>query len=337
MSHCNSPGVSSPATGVDTSHATGNNSPLDDAQAVTTNADNFGVYRVYTRKPIYEPSQRSTGDPITNFEPQSDTNRRPGTAPNQGPLHLDKPYYHPFSNPSAAAMMLAHHSGVPVQSLQQTTWIAHTLGALGSDLSPLDLSNFDAAVENRKLDAYLTNASDNVFHREDGWHESSVQIRLPLDKKKMLESEAAEFEVAGVFHRDLIDVISSVFQSDTVKSFNHIPFKEFWKASDDSPPERLYGEIYSSQEMLDVDDNIRKSCLGDDSDSQDLETVSVPLLLYSDSTHLASFGSASAWPIYMFFGSQSKYVRATPSSYACHHIAYMPSVRHTDDLYTCIC
>ena len=143
----------------------------------------------------------------------------------------------------------------------------------------------------------------------------------------MLETEAVEFEIGGVFHCDIIDVISSVYQSDAVKSFTHIPFSEFWKPSEDAPPEHLYGEIYSSQAMLDVDDDICKHCLANNSDSQDLEAVSVPLLLYSDSTHLANFGNASSWPVYMFFGSQSKYIRAMPTSSACHHIAYMPSVR----------
>jgi hypothetical protein len=226
-------------------------------------------------------------------------------------------------------MMVAHHSGTPMLSVQKTTEIARILGSLGSDLNPVDLSNFDAALEHKKLDAYLASAPEGVFHHEDGWLESSVRIRLPLDKTKMPESSAAELEVGGLFHRDIIDVISSVYQSDAVRSFNHIPFKQFWKPSDDSSPERLYGEIFTSEVMLDADNDIRQCCLENNSDPQpsDLEAVSVPLLFYSDSTHLANFGSASCWPVYMFFGSQSKYVRAMPSSSACHHIAYMPEVR----------
>jgi hypothetical protein len=87
---------------------------------------------------------------------------------------------------------------------------------------------------------------------------------LPLDKKKMLEDEALEFEIKGIIHRDIVDVISSVYQSDAVRSFNHIPFKQFWKHSDDTPPERLYGEIFSSDAMLDADYNICNNCLGND-------------------------------------------------------------------------
>jgi len=246
------------------------------------------------------------------------------------------PYYHPFSNPSAAAMMVAHHSGTSVQSVQKTTQIAHILGSLGSDLNALDLGNFNATLEHKKLDAYLANvpASEDIFHREDGWMESSVRIRMPLDKTKMPESSAAELEVGGVFHQNIINVISSVYRSDTVCSFKHVPFKSFWRSSEDSPPERLYGEIFSSDAMLDADNDICTICLENDSDESDLEAISVPLLLYSDSTHLANFGNASCWPVYLLFGSQSKYIRAMPTSSACHHIAYMPEVSHIQNMYT---
>ncbi|KAJ3569072.1 hypothetical protein NP233_g5289 [Leucocoprinus birnbaumii] len=47
-------------------------------------------------------------------------------------------------------------------------------------------------------------------------------------------------------------------------------------------------------------------------------------MLWSDATHLADFGSASLWPIYCYFGNQSKYERLKPSNFAAHHIAYIP-------------
>ncbi len=59
-----------------------------------------------------------------------------------------------------------------------------------------------------------------------------------------------------------------------------------------------------------------------------LEIAIVGIMLWSDSTHLAQFGNASLWPIYLFFANQSKYVRARPTSFAAHHLAYIPSVSH---------
>jgi len=133
-----------------------------------------------------------------------------------------------------------------MQSRQQTTHISNILGDLYLDLSDLDLRNFNTTMETRRLDACIASTSKSSFQYEDGWIESSVQIRLPLDKKKMLETNAAEFDIGGVFYHDIMDVILSVYQSDVVRSFKHVPSKEFWKASKDAPPERLYREIFSS-------------------------------------------------------------------------------------------
>src|SRR5260370_19006814 len=202
-------------------------------------------------------------------------------------------YYCPFSSLLAMAMMVAHHLGGPVQSNDKTTKFMHTLGSLGFNLNPVDLCNFNATLENRKLDTYLTGMPDSTFPHKDGWLESSVQIRLPLDKEKMLETDAAEFEVGGILHPNIINIISLVYQSNAVESFNHIPFKEFWKPSEDAPPNHLYGEIFSSEEMLNADDKICKCCLVNDLDSEDIEVACVPLLLYSDLTHLTNFGTAS--------------------------------------------
>ena len=50
-------------------------------------------------------------------------------------------------------------------------------------------------------------------------------------------------------------------------------------------------------------------------------------MIWSDSTALAQFGTASLWPIYLYIGNQSKYTRAKPTSMSAHHLAYLPKVR----------
>ena len=58
----------------------------------------------------------------------------------------------------------------------------------------------------------------------------------------------------------------------------------------------------------------------------ELERVIASLMFWSDSTHLASFGTASLWPVYLFFGNQTKSLRCKPHTASCHHIAYIPKV-----------
>ncbi|KIK72621.1 hypothetical protein PAXRUDRAFT_798128, partial [Paxillus rubicundulus Ve08.2h10] len=52
-------------------------------------------------------------------------------------------------------------------------------------------------------------------------------------------------------------------------------------------------------------------------------------MFWSDATHLAQFGQAKAWPIYLFFGNLSKYLRGSPSLGACHPIAFIPDLPDT--------
>ncbi|KAI0063164.1 hypothetical protein BV25DRAFT_453896, partial [Artomyces pyxidatus] len=68
---------------------------------------------------------------------------------------------------------------------------------------------------------------------------------------------------------------------------------------------------------------------------EDLERVPALIQVWSDSAHLANFGTASVWPIYVQFGNQSKYTRARPTAKACHHLAYIPSISDSaQDRYT---
>lgn len=62
------------------------------------------------------------------------------------------------------------------------------------------------------------------------------------------------------------------------------------------------------------------------STDDEYERVVVPLMLWSDATQLANFGDASLWPVYLYFGNQSKYTRGKPTAGASHHVAYIPSV-----------
>lgn len=85
----------------------------------------------------------------------------------------------------------------------------------------------------------------------------------------------------------------------------------------------VYGEAYSSPAFREAHEEI--NALPRDPDD-DLERVVASLMMWSDATHLASFGDASLWPIYLLFGNQSKYTRGKPTASACHHVAYIPTV-----------
>jgi hypothetical protein len=100
------------------------------------------------------------------------------------------------------------------------------------------------------------------------------------------------------------------------------PFSQYWKISEEKTI-RVFSEAHTSPAMLDAYAEI--NALPREPDD-DLERVVASLMVWSDSTHLTNFGDASMWPFYVYFGNQSKYTRGKPTSGACHHVAYIPTV-----------
>jgi hypothetical protein len=89
---------------------------------------------------------------------------------------------------------------------------------------------------------------------------------------------------------------------------------------------RVQSELYTSPAFIQEHDKVQCLPLHPDDQGCTRERVVAGLMFWSDSTHLASFGTAKLWPIYLMFANLSKYIRAMPKSGACHHLAYIPSV-----------
>jgi hypothetical protein len=157
-----------------------------------------------------------------------------------------------------------------------------------------------------------------------------VKLRLPPPKrvKSGIEKKAPEYVVPRAFHRDLTNIIQSSFEGDTFLSFNTTPYKEYHLHSPNEPPRHVFGEAYSADAYYGAWEEIQ--ALPQEPDDK-LERVVAGLMMWSDSTHLASFRNASMWPINLYFRNQSKYTRAKPTVFASHHLAYIPLV----SIYSC--
>ncbi|KAI0038029.1 hypothetical protein FA95DRAFT_1478129, partial [Auriscalpium vulgare] len=298
--------------------------PLVDP-TLTTKPNRFGVFRVYPDRPTINPDAGSSIDRICDA-PTLATTPGPtaGGAPAPRPQPSPSTPHEPFSSRTAAIAINWRLTGpADKSSAPELDRLFRDLGHLGGSIE--EMKGFRTASELAALDRYLKDV-DNPFHQEDGWKSTSVRIRLPSKKHKFnSEKDAPELEVPGLVYRRIFDIVKHVFESDVAQTFHHVPFEERYIPDDDDPAtsERVYSEIYSSPAMLEAHQEIKALPRAPD---DTLERVVVPLLIWSDSTHLANFGTASVWPIYMFFGSQSKYTRAKPSSHACHHLAYIPTL-----------
>ncbi len=97
-------------------------------------------------------------------------------------------------------------------------------------------------------------------------------------------------------------------------------------SSADDEDERAYSEIFNADVALEEDAAMRAQPR-QPGDPDDLEYCVTLICLYSDATRLTNFGTSKLWPLYMYIGNQSKYVRGQPTAYAAYHMAYIPSVR----------
>jgi hypothetical protein len=287
-----------------------------------TQPDMFSLYSVYLTHPNLAPEANCMLEGVTDA-PTLD-----GACATPHRVHLgvsspeisDDDLFGAFTNPSSALLMAWHYSGSNAKSATELNRLAEFLCDPG--FKQADLAGFNHARESKRLDDYLDGRS-NPFHEHYGWQMSTVKICLPNEKVRFSsETDAPELMIPGVYHRSLIDIIKRVFEDNVSLQFNMTPFRQYWNTPDNRTLE-VFSESYASPEMVNAYKEV--NALPRDPDDT-LERVIASLMVWSDATHLASFGDASLWPFYLFFGNQSKYTRGKPTARACHHLAYIPNV-----------
>jgi len=287
----------------------------------TTPPNSFGVYRIYKHgAPSYNPDNDFSIHHVADNTIFTTTESSPLPIP-EVPIGAR----HPFSNQSTFRLMTWYYAGSGTKSLKDLNDLVHNV-ILMPDFNAAELSNFDATKTTKQLDNFQRpSASGTSPALEDGWIKSSVSIRLPCDGFQQTEATAFEYKLEGLLYRKPLEVIKAAYREHHAKQYHLSPFEEYWKPSPDSPPERMYSELYNCDAFLEEHDKIQAALRQSEDDPQ-IEAVIAPLMIWSDATVLGKFGNASLWPIYMYFGSQSKYTRAKPSAFAAHHLAYIPKV-----------
>ncbi|EMD34528.1 hypothetical protein CERSUDRAFT_55172 [Gelatoporia subvermispora B] len=208
---------------------------------------------------------------------------------------------------------------------------------LQPDFSPEHVIGLNTRHQLKVLDEY--GATAKPFSADDGWREASVKIKLPKERISYDSEDAApDFEIPGVQYRPILEVLKAAYQDPQAAYYHYTPHKTFWQADakpgEELPPaERIYSEVYNSDAMLE-EDRVIQEAPRNPADPPDLEYAVAPIMLWSDSTHLAQFGTSSLWPIYLLLGNQTKYERGKPSAHAAQHLAYILSLPDTiQDLY----
>jgi hypothetical protein len=299
-------------------------------RAIKTTCNSFGLYREYPDVPSHNPDNTLSLLNLVDNSPPINEMELSASVPESTPPSLQDPIsnssssnassFFPFQNSTIFGMMSWMWTGSSMKSIGEVKKLVDFLKS--DDFKKDDLAAFDIHSETTKFDNYLERPASD--HPHDGWRESEVIIQVPDGKSHSTDS-IPTFKVPGFHHRSIVDIIKTAYSDISSTSFHYMPFKSFWKDSStpESVPQRVYDELYSSNAMIEAHIKLQQQppeigCT--------LERVVASLMLWSDSTHLANFGTASLWPLYLFFGNQSKWVRGKPNTASCHHVAYIPKV-----------
>ncbi|KAG6808398.1 hypothetical protein H0H92_004278 [Tricholoma furcatifolium] len=300
-----------------------------------TDLDAMGLFRRYTTLPSTDPDQKLTihhiADAPTFIKHQESNERTPlsvfrphvaATTPTTSTT-----FFAPFLNATVFRLMNWFYQST-TKTLADLDNLVHDV-ILQPDFSIHDLEGFSASRESKRLEkdtmphshSHSTSTDNELpYSTTDNWRTTVIEVPLPLVRMRHRNEQAAPKLSVPVIHRDILEVVESLLKDFSFQNHHLRGFKQFWRPSPDKPKQRVYSEVYNTDIFLGMEEGLPSI------EGCNLEKIVVPLLIYSDSTHLANFGTASLWPIYLWTGCLSKYTRIKPSSFATHHLAYLPSI-----------
>ncbi|KAF8157741.1 hypothetical protein K438DRAFT_1986355 [Mycena galopus ATCC 62051] len=247
----------------------------------------FGLWREYLHRPTYDP------DSLLSLEDLSKQFPRPPPIPPPAKT----PAIPPTANRTTTLLKNWVNNGNTTKSEGQVNGLVRDV-ILDPDFDAKELTNFDAGRANKKVDTDAQASSPLLGN----FKETSVEIEVPSSSVSV---PPRFFAVPGLYYRSLL----------------------FQKVKITAKQIRVLSEIYNSDAFITEHDRIqRKGKLPPDDLERKREKVVAALMWWSESTHLANFGTAKLWPIYLLFGNISMYIRGKPSAGADHHVAYISSL-----------
>jgi hypothetical protein len=277
----------------------------------------FGLYREYPHRPTYDPEAIVAPEDLANYYPTL-----PQASSDIASIRADQQPPWPFNNMSIYHLMQWTNTGSNSKSESEINRLVRDV-ICADDFRVEDLRSFCVKTQNRKLDEPMHPPPHDAPFLSDAWQERTVKISIPTGTKSPT-GVGYIYSVPGLHYRSLVAIIVAAFSDETSKYFHLSPFKRFWMPTGSvNATERIYDEVYCTDAFIDTHEALQKQ---PPEPGCTLERVVAGLMFWSDSTHVANFGVAKVWPIYLHFANLSKYLRAKSTTGACRHVAYIPSV-----------
>lgn len=161
------------------------------------------------------------------------------------------------------------------------------------------------------------------LNNDAGWKSSPVKISVPFPRRS-LHPGPKDYTIKDFYHRSLTSIIRErVLDPTRHRLFHFEPYELRWRPPHKACDVGVHGELFTSKVFLDAHRALQDSV---PEPGCNLPRRVVALMFWSDATHLTTFGTAKLWPLYVYFGNESKYKRCQPSANLCAHAAYFQTV-----------
>jgi hypothetical protein len=288
--------------------------PVRETQRVFLSPRNtFGLFRQYygTGFPLHDPEEINTSDTFSDIQ---------GEAPS---LSLDTGSVSPYPNESSFALGEWYWSDRVQKSKKSFKELIDII--TDPSFRPCDLVDTKWDVIDRQLgggddaDMWIDEEPDAT------WERTPVTILVPFHRFTN-HPGAKEFTIPDFFHRSVVSILKEkLTNDDEFRHFHLEPYELRWQLRDGVNSIRVHGELYNSPAFIEAHNELQDS---PKEPGCNLPRVVAGLMFASDTTHLTSFGDAKIWPLYLFFGNESKYRRCKPTLHLCSHVAYFLKVSH---------
>ncbi|KIK46533.1 hypothetical protein CY34DRAFT_62856, partial [Suillus luteus UH-Slu-Lm8-n1] len=297
-----------PANSTDTSIRV---QPSSRAPPFRTARNVFGLVRQFftSTPPSHDPEEVVTLLDISSV---------PVASPAEIPAKLSDMSFHPYPNRSSFELGHWYWNGGVQKSQQSFKELVDIVGR--PDYDPDDVRNTPWDKINSQLGASAEVEDRDEWEDEDaGWHKTQVTIEVPFSRTTP-QPDVRPYVAANLYHRSLVSVIrEKLANTQDDELFHYEPYQLQWCPPHLEHEVNIQGELYTSPAFMDAHRALQESpreigC--------DLPRVVVALMFWSDATHLTNFGNSKLWPVYMYFGNESKYRRCKPSCHLANHVAY---------------
>jgi hypothetical protein len=235
--------------------------------------------------------------------------------------HFDDNSYHLYPNESSFKLGHWYWNDGVQKSHQSFKNLLDIVGSPGFDPQDVQHTHWDKI--NSQLSSSVDDDGDKWEDEDAGWLKTEVTIDVPFSRTTA-QPGTRPYVAADLYHRSLVSVIrEKLANAHDDEHFHYELYQLRWSPAHLPREVNIQGELYTSPAFMDAHRALQES---PGEPNCDLPRVVAALMFWSDATHLTTFGNAKLWPVYMYFGNESKYRRCKPSCYLSNHVAYFQKV-----------